>query len=76
MDILYLINYMLPIRKKNNNGGIDFIKLILAIGVILLHVIPNTDYTFWIGNGICRLAVPFFFFVSGFYSYKFFEQKK
>lgn len=67
---------MLPIKKKNNNGGIDFIKLILAIGVILLHVIPNTDYTFWIGNGICRLAVPFFFFVSGFYSYNFFEQKK
>lgn len=44
----------------NQNKNIDFIKTILAILVIVLHILPVNDKTFWINNGICRIAVPFF----------------
>lgn len=57
------------------NKNIDFIKTILAILVIIVHTLPVNDKTFWINNGICRIAVPFFFFVSGYYSFKILNKK-
>lgn len=58
------------------NKVLDFTKIILSILVILLHTLPVNNYTFWIGDGICRLAVPFFFFLSGYYSFNFFKERK
>lgn len=57
---------VIDIQKKNY--GLDFLKFIFAISVVILHVLPINDKNFWLGNGLCRLAVPFFFFISGYYS--------
>lgn len=56
---------------KNNQGiytGIDVLKLIAAILIVLLHTIETTDY-FACGVKFIftRFAVPFFFIASGFF---------
>ena len=55
-------------------NGIDIIKLICAYLVCIIHITPvmgvEFPYAFYINfilqNGICRIAVPFFFCASGF----------
>lgn len=52
---------------KQRNSNIDIVKGIACIAVIIIHYnIPNR-YRGVIIKTACRFAVPFFFFVSGYY---------
>jgi surface polysaccharide O-acyltransferase-like enzyme len=55
----------------NRNCGLELMKFILAVSVILLHY----SDVFWIVDGFSRIAVPFFIFVSGYYSYDMYKRK-
>lgn len=55
------------------NKSINLMRWLMAIGVIIIHSelfkpINFTLYTL-INNGLCRLAVPFFFITSGYFFY-------
>ena len=58
-------------KTSNTYKMIDVFKLICAMLVLLLHCIETSDFT---ANSIkfifTRLAVPYFFIVSGFFLYK------
>lgn len=62
------------------NQMIDLFKFIFSIFVICVHAqlfkdtIPIAYYT--LTMGICRIAVPFFFVVSGYYFYQRLQQKR
>ena len=53
-------------------NGIDIFKLVCAFMVCMIHIQPfpapifGVDMNFWLQNGICRVAVPFYFTTSGF----------
>ncbi len=56
-------------------NGVDLVKLLCAFLILMIHVKPfQTDidllgfgpFNFWIVQGICRVAVPFYFVSSGF----------
>lgn len=56
--------------KKNISTALDGFKLFFALCVIAIHTDAlagrKSPITFWINQGIFRLAVPFFFVASGF----------
>ena len=58
-------------NEQKNYVVIDFCKFFFAILIILLHTKPfreiNAEFDFWFTQIVCRLAVPFFFIVSGFF---------
>ena len=55
---------------NGNYRGLDVLKLLLAALVTVLHLQPTADIndsvTYYLTNGICRIAVPCFFFLTGF----------
>ena len=61
-----------------NFNGIDLIKFICAFLVCIIHVdpLPQTlfpaaaNINFILQQGLCRIAVPFFFMASGFFLFK------
>ena len=64
-------------RQMNTTGqvnarynGFDIAKFIMAIFVVTLHAHPFSDISFGLNyiitNGLTRVAVPYFFMVSGF----------
>ena len=61
------------IRMENNKklGGLDYFKLIAAFLVIAIHTSPlsslNSDADFVFTRVLARMAVPFFFMVTGFF---------
>jgi len=60
--------------SKTRNASIDIFRLIFAIGVVMGHtyflydVSPGVAY--WTSRAIPRMAVPFFFCISGYYYIK------
>ena len=56
---------------KNYNCSIDIFRYLCAILVIMIHTSPFSDINYNLGyfftNIVSRLAVPFFFAVSGYY---------
>ena len=64
----------LPLDYKFN--GLDVMKFICAVLVVMIHITPIPDYSdnitasdyinFIIQHGVCRVAVPFYFTTSGF----------
>lgn len=57
---------------KERNSSIDMFRLAAAVLVIVQHYCPFRDGTpaaIWIGF-YCRIAVPFFFMISGYFSWK------
>lgn len=52
---------------------LDMVKFIMSILVVLIHAAPLVEYEGYIGyvvnQGVTRIAVPFFFIVSGFFLY-------
>lgn len=54
--------------------GIDVFRLIMSILVIVIHTGPLRDYNraanYLLVNILARVAVPFFFFATGFFLYK------
>ncbi len=60
--------------EKSRNSCMDIMKAVAAFMVVMIHVHPDTT----IYNGlvaICRMAVPFFFMISGYYSGSFVSLK-
>lgn len=59
---------------SKNYNGIDLFKFISSILVFILHsrIFPlqAVNLNFGITQGICRLAVPFFFVASGFFLFR------
>ena len=61
------------LQKDYNFNGIDLIKFVCTYMICAIHIspfYPNTDLAkdinFYIQNGFCRVAVPFYFVTSGF----------
>lgn len=52
--------------KENRNDCIDTIKGLACIAVVLIHYNWSNDFGVFV-KAISRFAVPFFFFVSGYY---------
>lgn len=55
--------------KVNDYFLNDILKVLLAIGVVLIHSLPVTDSVFInsVIYSICRIGVPLFFCFSGFF---------
>lgn len=55
--------------NQNNYFLIDILKVVFAIGVVLIHSMPVVDSVFVNSclYSICRVAVPLFFCFSGFF---------
>lgn len=60
--------------KRSRNNSIDIFRLYCAILVVAIHTHPFTELNeqvgFFVTNIMTRVAVPFFFSVSGFYYYE------
>lgn len=58
---------------QERNISLDYLKLVLSILVITIHVPDPFGSTQWISwpiqNGLARIAVPIFFIMNGFYLY-------
>jgi serine/alanine racemase len=56
-------------RAKSNYGGLDLFRLLAAMLVIAIHISPltslSTDADFFLTRILGRVAVPFFFMVTG-----------
>ena len=65
-------------QKRNNS--IDIFRLICSIMVIMIHVSPfieiNESIGFFFSTIFPRIAVPFFFAVSGYFYHKKLEKSK
>ena len=73
-------NIMLPssvneVPSNHQFNGIDFVKFLCAYMICIIHIPPfyvanKTDFFFYVncvlGQCLCRIAVPFYFTVSGF----------
>ena len=64
---------------KKQKGYIDVLKLFFAVGVVAIHTLcfAGTDTPSWLFmHAVLRLAVPFFFCVSGYFFYKSLKKEK
>ena len=61
------------VENKKNYNGIDLIKFICAFLICSIHTlsVEGTSFSdnlgFYFKNGICRIAVPFYFATTAFY---------
>lgn len=59
--------------SSNEYGGLDYFRIIAAALVVAIHTSPlsiiNDRADFIFTRILCRIAVPFFFMVSGFFLY-------
>ena len=59
--------------EKSRNIGIDQLKVILSMLVVMIHVFPSDAHGlkgliyYYLSNGISRVAVPIFFMLSGYF---------
>lgn len=65
-------------KVKRQYAAIDIAKYVSALLVVCIHVFPfyelnPTFNTFWMQT-VCRIAVPFFFTVSGFFFFRKIEE--
>jgi Uncharacterized protein conserved in bacteria len=60
-------------NNKSYYGMIDVLRLLFAVGVVSIHTMAfkSINENLWVATsmGISRLAVPFFFMVSGYFLY-------
>lgn len=58
---------------KEKNYTIDFLRIVMACLVVMIHAgsikHDKNLVEFTVTEGVCRIAVPFFFVVSGYYLY-------
>ena len=61
------------IKKQQRNEAVDIFRVICAFLVIIGHTRPfiqlNSNLDFFFTNVLLRIAVPFFFIVSGYFFY-------
>lgn len=53
--------------QTQRNSSIDIIKCIAAFLVVCIHYLPKSNMVDAYINAICRVAVPLFFIISGYY---------
>ncbi|GFP75500.1 acyltransferase family protein [Clostridium fungisolvens] len=60
-------------KSSSYYGMVDLLRLVFAIAVMMIHTraLESINKDLWIATsmGICRLAVPFYFIVSGYFLY-------
>lgn len=60
--------------NKTEFIAVDFFRLVFAVGIVALHLAPmkdiNETFNYFVVHVLTRLAVPFFFLVSGFFLQK------
>lgn len=60
-------------NRNYNYGMLSVFKLVAAILVVMIHTMAFSSLSenLWVGTslGICRVAVPFFFIISGYFFY-------
>ena len=71
-------------HKEQFWNTVKIVKILLSVMVVFIHAnnVPmygmNSGIVFWIenyiGNGICKMAVPFFFLLSGICTYQSFDK--
>lgn len=70
MDLL-LQNGGSEMSNEKELGGIDYFKVLAAFLVVAIHISPLTSYSitwdFIFTRIICRIAVPYFFMVTGYF---------
>ncbi len=56
--------------KRNKYDGLDFMKLICSVMVVIIHTVPFAEFSYMFSfmwaNMLCRVAVPLYFICSGF----------
>lgn len=61
----------MTLGEKKEFAAIDYFRIVLAIGVVALHLKPlsgiNENIQYFIGNVLTRLCVPCFFLITGFF---------
>lgn len=56
---------------KDRNTGIEFLRCLLMLGIVLIHATAySKDRCWWMGN-ICSSAVTAFVFISAWYGLRF-----
>ena len=60
--------------KQQKNATLELIKLLASYMVVFIHISFYGEIGVAV-NALARFAVPFFFVISGFYSYKCTEEK-
>ncbi len=72
-------NTPLSYQAQKQFAGVDIIKFICAILVVIIHVAPFTDsnpeLAFFLKQYVGRIAVPFFFISNGFFCFKKLDEK-
>lgn len=72
--LIIVLAYNQIFEKKQINNSINFFRLICAFLVVAIHAHPFTDINKTLGfistEVLTRVAVPFFFIVSGYFYYK------
>lgn len=67
-------------KQRERNCSIDIFRYVCAIMVIMIHTRPleefNVQLGFFTSNIIPRIAVPFFFAVSGYFYIQKLEKKE
>ena len=63
----------MEIKNSSYFGMVDILRLVFAIGVAAIHTMAfqsvNENLRIATSMGVCRIAVPFFFIVSGYFLY-------
>lgn len=76
MEYLSKSNGEIKVKKRKQNEWIYFFKGVACFAVICLHSIYDTDTIALYVRALCRFAVPFFFMVTGYFSFLSSERKK
>lgn len=62
---------MMLTKEKRQTGGLDVFRMVAAFFVVAIHTGPFQSVSSvaeqYITYGVCRIAVPFFFMVTGFF---------
>lgn len=64
-------DHIMPYRAEPSAGGLDYFRLLAAFLVVAIHISPlsavSPDADFFLTRILARLAVPFFFLVTGYF---------
>lgn len=70
----------MEIKNTSYYGMVDVLRLFFAVLVMMIHTMAfqsiNEDLRIATSMGICRLAVPFFFIVTGYFLYNRIQSQK
>ena len=56
-------------KENNYNYVLDLVRMIAALSIVILHMSAADFHVLHCIKALTRFAVPFFFMISGYYSY-------